>query len=259
MGDLAFDPEGNIYGSVNKGGDYGFGMVYKLTPSGGGWTMTVLYSFLGGSDGAYPRPVIIDKAGNLFGTTTGEYNGPDWGTVFQLSPSDGAWIKETLHRFKGPGTYEGHGPTSLVMDSAGNLYGATAYGENFGPSVFQLTHSDQGWTFNLIWRLIHLQIHGPWDRPAMDEAGTLYLTTTSSCGSRMRPEGSCDLPQSYSGEVFELTPSGGGWQCTVLHTFTGYDGADPINLSLDGNGNLYGTTPYGGDYGSGSISRLSPS
>ena len=101
-GDFAFDRAGNIYGSVRDGGANGVGMVYKLTPSSAGWTQTVLYSFSGGNDGASVSPVVMDAAGNLYGTTNsgGIYGG---GTVFQLSPSGGAWTRQTLHDFQNAG------------------------------------------------------------------------------------------------------------------------------------------------------------
>ena len=63
-------PAGNLYGTTSSGGASGLGTVYQLTPSNGGWTESVLYSFAGGSDGSQPwGGVIFDKAGNLYGTT----------------------------------------------------------------------------------------------------------------------------------------------------------------------------------------------
>jgi uncharacterized repeat protein (TIGR03803 family) len=237
--DFAFDSAGNLYGSSVEGGEYGFGMVYKLTPSGSTWAMTVLYSFRGGADGESPRPVIIDKSGNLYGTSGGGAYG--YGTVFQLTPSGGEWGKKTLYDFTGVG-YDGYSPTTLVVDAAGNLYGGTQYGD-YGPSIFQLTPSGQGWRFNIIWRLVHLKNYGPIDRPAIDAAGNLYFTHTDSCGST-RPDGSCDLPLSNYSEVFELTPSESGWHCSVL-----FSRENARSLSLDDRGNLYGTTDYGGSFG----------
>src|SRR5208283_5900999 len=68
FGDLIFDQEGNLYGTTYGGGTYGYGTVFQLTPSGSGWTESILYAF-SGSDGAYPNGVIFDNAGNLYGTT----------------------------------------------------------------------------------------------------------------------------------------------------------------------------------------------
>ena len=65
------DAAGNLYGTMTEGGTYGAGMVFELSPSGGGaWTETVLWSFGNGSDGQFPESgVIMDAAGNLYGTT----------------------------------------------------------------------------------------------------------------------------------------------------------------------------------------------
>lgn len=192
--------------------------------------------------------MIRDKSGNLYGTT---YSGGAYGfgSVFELSPSGSGWSDKTLYDFKGSGDYDGYEPTSLVMDAAGNLYGATAYGENFGPSVFQLVPTDQGWTRNIIWRLRHITLHGTRAHPAIDAAGNLFFATTASCGSMRRGDGSCNQAQRWNdAEVFKLTPSGGQWKCTILHDFT----ADEIlNLSLDAHDNLYGTVNYAvyDDYG----------
>jgi uncharacterized repeat protein (TIGR03803 family) len=99
-----FDAAGNLYGTTHNGGASGYGTVFQLTPVG---ALNVLYSFTGGSDGAYPEAGLIsDMAGNLYGTT---YAG-DAGYSFTLG-SDGAW------------------PVGgLVADAAGNLYGTTSSG-----------------------------------------------------------------------------------------------------------------------------------
>jgi uncharacterized repeat protein (TIGR03803 family) len=81
----------------------------------------------------------------------------------------------------------------------------------------------------------------------MDAAGNLYGTTYWDGAYA-------------SGAVFKLTPSNGGWTYTSLHDFTGgSDGADPIsNVVFDANGNLYGTTSYGGAYNYGVVWEITP-
>ena len=63
-----------LYGTTNSGGENGFGTVFQLAPpavAGDRWTETILYSFAGGSDGAYPQAnMTFDPAGNIYGTTT---------------------------------------------------------------------------------------------------------------------------------------------------------------------------------------------
>ena len=95
-GNLIFDATGNLYGTRWHGGAYGQGAVYKLTPSHGTWTQSVIYSFTGGMDGKSPLGgVIFDQSGNLYGTTYegGQYG---YGTLFALNPSARGWTEEVL-------------------------------------------------------------------------------------------------------------------------------------------------------------------
>ena len=70
---LSMDAAGNLYGTTDGDGAYGYGSVFKLTPMNGGWSYTDLHNFTGGSDGADPfySPVAVDVSGNLYGTTAG--------------------------------------------------------------------------------------------------------------------------------------------------------------------------------------------
>jgi uncharacterized repeat protein (TIGR03803 family) len=124
---LIFDPAGNLYGTTGGFGDLSFGNVFKLTPNADGiWTETVLHSF-DNTDGNSPQaPVVFDRAGNLYGTTSSGGSYGD-GIVFKLAPDvDGAWTETVLHSFLGG---DGAGPIGdLVIDSAGNVYGTTAGG-----------------------------------------------------------------------------------------------------------------------------------
>jgi uncharacterized repeat protein (TIGR03803 family) len=130
-GGVIRDASGNLYGAAAAGGtgnenncgggNVGCGAVFKISPGG---AETVLYSFQGGSDGFEPLGGLLkDKAGNLYGTTGGGGNS-DQGTVFKLA-SDGT--ESVLYAFKGGS--DGNNPeTGVIMDKAGNLYGATASG-----------------------------------------------------------------------------------------------------------------------------------
>src|SRR5439155_2369757 len=123
---LLRDGAGNLYGTTQNGGDtscdppYGCGTVFKLDSAG---NETVLYSFVGGTDGQYPLAgVIRDASGNFYGTTS-RGGSAGAGTVFKLNPRTG---KETvLYTFQS-GPTDGDAPyAGLVMDSTGNLYGTT--------------------------------------------------------------------------------------------------------------------------------------
>ena len=151
-GGVILDGAGNVYGMTCFGGNpngvcgsLGCGTVFQLTRSGSGWTKNVLYSFQGGSDGAYPYGGLIwDEAGNLYGTTL-MYGSGFGGTVFMLSPSNGNWTFTLLYSF----TTAGNPGASLLRDGAGNLYGTTSSGGAHGyGNVFKLTRSNGGYTYS---------------------------------------------------------------------------------------------------------------
>ena len=252
---VVFDQAGNIYGTTSSGGAYGDGTVYKLTASGNGWTESVLHSFGLFLDGQVPyRSVpVLDNAGNLYGTTY--YGGTGgWGTVFQVTPTDTGWKENVIYNFQGGA--DGRYPyTGLILDEAGNLYGTTSdAGTGGGGTVFELSPSGSGWTFSLLHGITGTVGNscGPQLALIMDAAGNLYGTT------------GCDGAHS-AGNVFKLTNTGSSWTYTSLHDFTaGSDGALPISsVALDANGNLYGTTYYGGSgcsakYGCGVIWEITP-
>ncbi|MGO9518619.1 MAG: choice-of-anchor tandem repeat GloVer-containing protein [Candidatus Korobacteraceae bacterium] len=252
-GDLVFDQAGNIYGVTNEGGsgggcDGGCGAVFKLTFSSGQWTESILYSFTGGSDGAYPDAgLIFDNLGNLYGTATagGAYGN---GVVFQLKPSGSGWTDNVLYSFQNGN--DGRTPIGgLTFDQSGNLYGSTYYGGQGGSgTVFELTPSGDSWILSTLYSFSGPGWGGPADRLVMDAAGNLYGTTVVA-------------PGDYgNGGVFELTPSSGAWGYTLLHAFNyNNDGASPWGgVVLDGSGNLYGTTCTGGLFAEGTAWEITP-
>jgi uncharacterized repeat protein (TIGR03803 family) len=133
--DLIMDSAGNLYGTTPGGGANGDGTVYKISPSG---TETILYSFgANATDGQAPfEGLLMDSAGNLYGTTEGGGAHSNGGTVFKISASG---METVLYSF-GANAADGQYPTaSLIMDSAGNLYGTTtAGGTNGGGTVFSI-------------------------------------------------------------------------------------------------------------------------
>ncbi len=221
----------------------------------------VLWSF-NGADGFEPSAgLIFDGTGNLYGTT--EYGGANscsisgtdvgCGTVFELTPTtDGGWTEKILRSFQDNGT-DGYYPLAgLIFDTAGNLYGTTAYGGLYGTgTVFELTAAAGGaWTEKVLHNFGNGE-DGAY--PAygssliFDAAGDLYGTTWAGGAYGV-------------GTVFELAPKeGGGWAEKILHSFNpnGKDGWQPSEgLVFDTSGNLYGTTLWGGTYGSGTLFEL---
>ncbi len=198
---VIFDQSGNLYGTTEFGGTDGNGTIYELTPSGSGWTEKVLYSFQNQQDGGKPfAGLILDQVGNLYGATTTGGTGQG-GTVFELTPSGEGWIFQTLYPFTGsPGELAG-GPTgSLLMDNAGNLYGATAGdGANGFGAVFKLAPSSNGsWMYTSLYDFTSGDDGRlPRSNLVFDKYGNLYGTAgggpdNPNCG------GPCGL-------IFEIT------------------------------------------------------
>jgi uncharacterized repeat protein (TIGR03803 family) len=256
-GNLALDSSGNLYGTTALGGDYA-GTVFELPSLGDGkWNEKFIYTFdANGAEGTNPNSVILDSAGNLYGTTStgGAHDG---GNVFRLSPtSEGRWEWGDLYSFVQNSEPVG----SLAFDSAGNLYGVTSQDGlgYFGGSTFELTPVANDWTESALYRFgPRLGGDNPQAGVTVDAAGNVYGTTyyggTGSC--RGGDSNTC-------GTVFELTPAGGGgFAETVLHNFddNGQDGFYPDgSLLLDGAGNLYGTTQAGGTGSCGTVFEITP-
>ena len=239
FGDLLWDQKGDIYNTTFNGGTSGIGTVYELTPSGNGYTESVLYSFLGGADASMPSSGLVwDSNGNLFGTSQygGAYN---WGTVFELTYTVGVgWTDRVLYSFQNAG--DGRIPAGgVIFDAAGNLYGTTADGgSGGGGTIFELSPSGNTWTYKLLYSFSgqYNNFCGPLATLTMDGAGNLYGTTY------------CDGLYSF-GNVFKLSKTQNGWVYTSAYDFTrGPDGAGSAGyVSIDTGSTLYGTTVWRGD------------
>ena len=258
---LLMDASGNLYGTTSYGGKIngakcassgyaGCGTVFKLDANG---VEAPLHNFTGGGDGATPKSnLIMDANGDLYGTTTyggdtnncvdTEYAG--CGVVFKLSGA----METVLHRFTGGG--DGAFPQAgVIMDGRGNLYGTTLESGEFNDGVvFKLAGKKE--------TVLHSFTGGKdggyiTSGLIMDAKGNLY--GTANLGGDLK----CDYPGGC-GVVFKLA----GKQLTVLHSFKASpDGDEPYAaLSLDPDGNLYGTTANGGEpYGAGTVFEVSAS
>jgi uncharacterized repeat protein (TIGR03803 family) len=241
---VIFDSKGNIYGTANQGGAKGCvaangcGVVWELKSHGGVWKEKVLYTFLGEEDGGNPvNGLVMDPAGNLYGTTYNPYNHKNK-TVFELSPSGGGWKEQVIYD-------AGKGYAGLVMDSAGNIFGATL------TSVFELSPKGKDeWNSTVI----HTFPAAPKDgknadgTPVLDGAGNLYGSTMNG---GIGP-----------GIIYELSPGGNGqWTEQILYSFKGgkKDGAKPLTgVVFDAAGNIFGTTTVGGAFNDGTVFELIP-
>jgi uncharacterized repeat protein (TIGR03803 family) len=267
-GSMIADSAGNLYGTTEFGGSQRSGTVFKLTPgAGGAWTESILYNFSNGTDGGAPQAgVVMDSAGNLYGTTTAggavscTSRGGFCGVVYELSPgSGGSWSESVLVNFTGANGLVPEG--SLIFDSAGNLYGTTTSGGAHGHgTVFELSNSGGTWSQSILHSFSDPDGAGPALGLAFDSAGNLYGTTFSGGDLSACSGFGC-------GTVYELTPvSGGTWAFQLLHRFNSTNGATPEGVVLDSSGNLFGATAYGGtgscsglvDTGCGLVYELSP-
>jgi uncharacterized repeat protein (TIGR03803 family) len=132
-GGLILDAAGNIYGVTSQGGVGNTGLVFELVPAGGGWNERILHLFAAHEGDAYNGwgPLVFDAAGNLYGSTSvGGAFGK--GAVYELTPAgSGEWSESLLYNFdSGAGNIYNPAP-GLVIDSAGNLYGAALSGGNY--------------------------------------------------------------------------------------------------------------------------------
>ena len=277
IGSLIFDNAGNLYGTTSQGGGgttdtfctNGCGTVFKLAPNkDGSWTESILHALHqggGGSrDGQNPfDSVVFDNAGNLYGTTLA--GGPDdLGTVFKLTPvTSGKWTETLLFKFHDlvNNPPDGANPMAgVVLDPSGNLYGTTlggGGGAGGGGAVFKLTAGANGKFEESVIHRFSLSKSGFQDGmiPAggliMDSAGNLSGTTFLG-GGHNEPVCQIDGQQVFEGcgTIFKLTPTANGkWSESFLHAFQDdTDGGlpEPDHLTMDAQGNLYGTASAGG-------------
>jgi len=264
-GNLVLDKAGNLYGTGGPG-KHDEGDVFELMTGSDGWTENVLYSFCAKShclDGAGPYAgPTWDTSGNLYGTTqSGGKGSPQWGTAYELKHNpDGSWQHVLLHSFP---SFPGDGEVvyaGLVLDAEDNLYGATNSGGGHAcgqtstcGTVFKLSRNANGlWKEIILYRFPNpYNGNSPGASLVFDKAGNLYGTAAG--GGNNACANGC-------GVVFKLTPSSNGtWRYSVLHRFTGSDGANPAAaLILDEKGNLYGTTTLGGAGGYGVVFEITP-
>ena len=216
-------------------------------------SLTTLYAFQAQDD--RPTAGVVGTGRALYGTTLA--------TVFTLEPpasAGGAWTEMELQAVELP--------TGIAFGPKGEMFGLTLEGGGARAcslgcgSVFALTPpaSPGGpWTLNVLYRFAGDGDGAfPTGAPVIGPNGTIYGTTQYGGDGR-----DCSGTQSGCGTVFALTPSASPsepWTETVLCAFRGGgDGANPGGgLFIGENGNLYGTTPFGGEYFKGAVFQLNP-
>jgi uncharacterized repeat protein (TIGR03803 family) len=253
-GRLAFDADGEIYGTTQGGGTNGTGTVYRLSPkSGGGWTEKVIYNFSAtGADGTAPSAGMTIAADGTMYSTTPDGGAFGAGAVFSLKKTSKGWKQTVIQSLNGSSNggfpYEG-----LMMDTAGNLYGAAPTGGASGQGViYRLSHTKKGWVDTVLYSFTGQNGDGAglyWIDLISDKSGNIYGATsfggTNGTGTVWELVYS-ETKKTYSESIlYEFGASGSG------------DGNDPYGgLAMDIKGNLYGTTLYGGPSNIGTSFKL---
>jgi uncharacterized repeat protein (TIGR03803 family) len=254
------DASGNLYGE-SRGGAHGQGQIFEISNSGGTWTKSVLYTFKGSSTDWPAVPQFIDASGNIYASASGGGTVTTvcidgCGQVVEFSPAGSSWTKTVLYSFAGQP--DGTGPSTLIPDGSGNIWGITAAGGsgmanmcvNFHGcgTLFELTpNSSGGWNevqqhsfdWNLDGWLPFTMVY--------DGAGNFYVDMYEGTVGQ------------YGGVLKFSLASDGIWMYNVLHSFANDKGGGlPAFLALDPSGNVYGTVIESGGYKAGGIYELSP-
>ena len=266
-GGLIRDKSGNLYGTTYAGGNLscnppgGCGVAYEISSSG---AFSVLYTFCangGCTDGANPASsLVIDGSGALFGMT--EFGGfKDFGAVFELSKASHGWKESVLHSFRGSdGSYPIYSGLTLGTQKIGKrkvstIFGVTAVGGSKTCSgagcgtAFEMHKAKTGYELTTLHNFIGQNGDGatPWGT-LIEVNGRLFGTTYGG-GDLSQP---CQPPETGCGTVFELTQKNRVWSETIVYTFSGNDGDNPISgLAVDSSGHLFGVTARGGSSGTG--------
>ncbi|HEY2588598.1 MAG TPA: choice-of-anchor tandem repeat GloVer-containing protein, partial [Tepidisphaeraceae bacterium] len=232
---VTFGAAGDLFGTTSLGGANNDGTVFEIAK--GTNTITTLASF-NGTDGLEPwAAVILDPSGNLYGTASGGGDANE-GTAFEIAQGSSAIT--TLVSFNE--TIGGLDPLAAVMaDSSGNLYGTTYSGGTGGNgTVFVIAKGSN--SCSLLASFDGTNAADPYGGVALDASGNLYGTTYAGGINGL-------------GTLFEVAE--GSNAVTTLVSFDGANGSYPESApTLDGTGNLYGTTAGGGSYGYGTVYEL---
>lgn len=232
-GPLAVDAAGNVYSTTQYGGSFadscssGCGIAFKLSPNADGtWTETVLHTFSGGHDGAYPVGGLMLAGKNLYGATAeggtlSQCNPVGCGVVFELASISQGWKEFVLHSFTGG--RDGSDPFgTLAADSTGNLFGTAR------SVAFELTKSSGAWHEKVLHYFKADDVGAPAGGVVLDAAGNIFGESDSAY---------CNSFISACGVAYELSKSSSGWSVSAHYHFGNNPSGD---LLLDAAGHIFG-------------------
>jgi uncharacterized repeat protein (TIGR03803 family) len=263
-GDLIMDVDGDLYGTTDGGGKYGDGAVFKMKPVTNGWSFSIIHSFCAKTncaDGIGPETGLAyagqasgapyDGSSPLYGTTTGG-GANNKGIAYELKPNGSGWTYSVIHSFNAPSADSTAFPGPLLLDMSGNVLGVTGQGGKYGVGeIYRLKAGS--WTEAVLHNFTAATGQVGWGRLSMDAAGNLFgVTAYGGSGTHCTADAGC-------GVAYERT-AGGDYK--VLYQFCSKancnDGASPLaGMTLDADGNLFGTTYTGGSGGGGTAFELS--
>ena len=221
---LALGPDGDLYGVTISGGNPGNGTVYKMSLDG---TITTLHNF-NYSDGQAPSgKLAIAADGTVYGSTL--YGGDNgMGTIFSVSPDGTFSTVRMLSADDGQVSF-------LTLNSAGELYGATAgLGWNH-PGIFKLTSDG---TFSVVYSFVNPYENGTAAVGLVFDSANNLWGVSSSGGD------------TNNGTIFEITADG---TFSRILSFDGTNGSYPYGLQIGLDGKVYGATFRGGDFNDGVV------
>jgi uncharacterized repeat protein (TIGR03803 family) len=270
-GGLIADQSGALYGTAGSYSTSSAGTVFKLTPSGSGYTESLIYNFPGGAGGADPQSALVaDKHGAFYGTTWEGgissrncivFAAYSCGVVYKLKPAGTGYSESVIYSFQGYPNDGGNPGGALIVSKDGTLYGVTeaggagpcsgGYGSKQGcGTVFKLAPSSGGYKESLLY-----QFQGYYNGDGQSPSGALLVGTDGTFYGTTFSGG-----RSGSGTVFKLTPAGSTYAEKTIYSFNGIkgrqDGQYPYGVIADAQGSLYGTTGHGGIWGKGTVFKL---
>ena len=231
---LTRDSSGDLYGTAASGGSAGYGTVFEI--AAGSTAITTILSF-SGSIGAGPHSALmLDAAGNLYGTTFQGASGDD-GTVFEIAHASAS--ATVLATFDGTNATAPWG--GLAFDASGNLYGTTEQGGTNGlGTAFEIPSGSSHLTALASFNGTNGSY--PMATPTIDAAGNVYGTASQGGANNV-------------GAVFEIAR--GSNAITTVASFDFTNGIYPVaGLTLDASGDLFGTTEGGGAHGNGTVFEI---